>query len=222
LHALNYPESIVARILERRGKLHVYDSLAGRNTALLVVDLQNAYINGPGSIATAREVVPNVNRLAAAVRTVGGTVIWIKNTLDGPSAPVWKTYPRLRSEEFVKRMREVLTEGSAGHELWHELATEPMDIVHQKYRYSAFAGDQNDLESELRARGIDTVLICGMVTNVCCESTARDAMMKNLDVIMVSDGNAARTDEEHMASLLNVWQFFGDVMTTDEVIERLR
>ncbi len=222
MHALNYPELIVARILERRGKLHVHDSLAGINTALLVVDLQNAYLDGPDGITTAREIVPNVNRLAAAVRTIGGTVIWIKNTLVGLSAPVWKTYPRLKTEEFVRRMRELLTEGSAGHELWHELATEPMDIVHQKYRYSAFTGDQHDLEPVLRARGIDTVVICGTVTNVCCESTARDAMMKNLDVVMVSDGNAARTDEEHMASLLNIWQFFGDVMSTDEVIERLR
>lgn len=222
MHELNYPESIMSRILARRGKLHIHDSLTGRRTALLVVDLQNAYIDGPGAIATARDIVPNVNRLAANVRRVGGTVVWIKNTLDGPSMPPWRTYASLRSNQFVRRMKEALREGSAGHELWHELATEPMDIVHQKYRYSAFTGDQHDLEPVLRARGIDTVLICGTVTNVCCESNARDAMMKNLDAIMVSDGNAARTDEEHMASLLNMWQFFGDVMTTDEVIERWR
>jgi len=66
------------------------------------------------------------------------------------------------------------------------------------------------------------VLITGCVTNVCCESTARDAMMLNFKTIMVSDGNAAANDQEHTNSLAAFYLNFGDVLTTDEVIEGLR
>jgi ureidoacrylate peracid hydrolase len=222
MHSLNYPQAILDRIRARRGDLHVYDRLIGVRTALLVIDLQRAYMEGHGAIMTAREIVPNVNRLAAHVRVAGGTVVWIKNTLKAPAAADWPTYTALRSSQFVTTMTEALAERSAQHDLWPELERAPADIVHNKYRYSAFAGDAHDLEPVLRPRGIDTVLVCGTVTNVCCETTARDAMMRNLHVVMVSDANAARTDEEHVNSLLNIWQFFGDVMTTDEVLDRLR
>jgi ureidoacrylate peracid hydrolase len=67
----------------------------------------------------------------------------------------------------------------------------------------------------------DTVLITGTVTNVCCESSARDAMMLNFKTIMVSDGNAARTDEEHNATLSTFLAIFGDVMDTEFLIQRL-
>jgi ureidoacrylate peracid hydrolase len=70
----------------------------------------------------------------------------------------------------------------------------------------------------LRAAGCDTVLITGTVTNICCESSARDAMMMNFHTIMVSDGNAALSDEEHNASLVNFYVTFGEVMDTDFLI----
>ena len=65
------------------------------------------------------------------------------------------------------------------------------------------------------------MIVTGTVTNTCCESTARDAMMLNYKTVMVSDANAAASDEEHNASLANILRIFGDVMSTDEVIERL-
>jgi ureidoacrylate peracid hydrolase len=73
----------------------------------------------------------------------------------------------------------------------------------------------------LRSHGIESLLITGTVTNVCCESTARDAMMLDYRVVMVADGNASLTDEEHAASLNNFLCVFGDVMTSDEIIGRL-
>ncbi len=65
------------------------------------------------------------------------------------------------------------------------------------------------------------MLIAGTATNVCCESTARDAMMLDYRVIMLSDANATWTDEEHAATLNSFMLFFGDVMTADEVSGRL-
>jgi ureidoacrylate peracid hydrolase len=80
----------------------------------------------------------------------------------------------------------------------------------------------SDLPERLRARGFDTVLITGTVTNVCCESSARDANMANFRTIMVSDGNAANTQEEHDASLSAFYNIFGDVMDTDMIVANLR
>jgi ureidoacrylate peracid hydrolase len=77
------------------------------------------------------------------------------------------------------------------------------------------------LEAVLRARGIDTVIITGTVTNVCCESTARDAMMRNFKTIMVTDANAATSDELHNASLSAFYLKFGDIMPTDMVVSSL-
>jgi isochorismate hydrolase len=90
----------------------------------------------------------------------------------------------------------------------------PEDEVVQKYRFSAFVQGSSDLPQRLRAQGYDTVLITGTVTNVCCESSARDAMMLNFKTIMVSDANAARTDAEHNATLGTFYATFGDVMDT--------
>jgi ureidoacrylate peracid hydrolase len=88
----------------------------------------------------------------------------------------------------------------------------------EKNRFSAFIQGSSELAQVLRSRALDTVLITGTVTNVCCESTARDAMMLNFRTIMISDGNAAVTDEDHSASLCAFYLTFGDVMSTGEVI----
>ena len=80
----------------------------------------------------------------------------------------------------------------------------------------------SDLPERLRAGGSDTALITGTVTNVCCESSARDANMTNFRTIMVSDGNAANTQEEHDASLSAFYNIFGDVMDTDMIVANLR
>jgi ureidoacrylate peracid hydrolase len=111
--------------------------------------------------------------------------------------------------------------GSRGHELHAGLDVKAEDEIVQKYRFSAFVQGASDLPQRLRAQGFDTVLIAGTVTNVCCESSARDAMMLNFKTIMVSDANATRTDEEHNATLSTFLAIFGDVMNTDFLIGRL-
>ena len=115
-----------------------------------------------------------------------------------------------------------LSEGGLGHQLWPDLEIRPQDEIVNKFRYSAFLPGTSDLPERLRARGFDTVLITGTVTNVCCESSARDANMTNFRTIMVSDGNAANTQEEHDASLSAFYNIFGDVMDTDMIVANLR
>jgi hypothetical protein len=85
-----------------------------------------------------------------------------------------------------------------GYALWSALEVMPQDLHVEKTRFRVFIQGSSDIERVLRERGIDTVLIAGTVTNVCCESTARDAMMRNFRTIMVTDANAAKLDPEEI------------------------
>ncbi len=220
----NVPDAVRQRVIARTGVDHPHADLDPKRTALVVVDLQNAFMDdevGHAVCPMARDIVPNVNRLAAAVRASGGGVFWIKNTVDERSAREWSHVDAMLTTHSRTRRLAAMAEGTKGHELWSELDVRPEDEIVRKYRFSAFLPGTCELPYRLRARGFDTVLITGTVTNVCCESSARDAMMSNFRTIMVSDGNAALTMEEHNASLVAFYAIFGDVMDTDFVIRRL-
>ena len=125
------------------------------------------------------------------------------------------------SPELSRGYIASLTRGSEGHRLWPELQTEPRDLYVEKTRFSAFLPGACDLAERLAVQAIDTVLIAGTLTNVCCESSARDAMMRGFRVVMVGDANATRNDAEHLASLIAIYQTFGDVRSTDDTIALL-
>lgn len=224
MHKIAIPKSVVERVIARRGREFVHDSLDPRKTALLVVDMQNAFLM-PGVAHSlcpmAQEIVPNINRLAQAVRETGGAVVWIKTTFTPETLKSWSTYYEMSRPEQNAKRAEALAAGSTGHELWAALDVRAGDLMVEKKRFSAFIQGSSNLADVLRERGIDTVVVTGTVTGVCCESTARDAMMMNFKTIMVTDGNAAMTDEDHNTSLANFYLTFGDVMSTDKVIERL-
>ncbi|MCP4997249.1 MAG: cysteine hydrolase [Hyphomicrobiales bacterium] len=110
-------------------------------------------------------------------------------------------------------------EGSYGFQLHQSLDVDAADLRLTKQRHSAFAGS-SDLHEKLQAAGRDTLIVTGTLTNVCCETTTRDAMQLNYNSVFVSDANGTRSDEEHVATLINLALYFADVMTTNEV-ERL-
>jgi ureidoacrylate peracid hydrolase len=225
MHTFATPKSIIDRVIERRGREHVYDNLDPAKSALVVVDMQNAFML-PGVAHAlcpmAEKIVPNINRLAQAVRDTGGTVFWIKTTFTEEALRSWSTYFEMARPERVAKRIEALSADSKGHALWSGLDVRPQDPIVEKNRFSAFIQGSSDLAAVLRARGLDTVLVTGTVTNVCCESTARDAMMLNFKTIMVTDGNAATTDEDHAASLIAFYLTFGDIMSTDMMIGCLK
>ena len=224
LNGADIPEDIVQRVVRARGHEHCFADLDPARTALVVIDLQNAFMEDPvghAVVPAARDIVPAVNRLAAAVRQAGGGIFWVKMTHDEACLGEWSiAFEMLSADRRVKRIG-ALTEGSRGHELWPKLEVRPQDEIVLKYRYSGFLPGTSDLADRLRARGFDTVLITGTVTNVCCESSARDASMLNFRTIMVSDGNAALSQAEHEASLAAFYNIFGDVMDTDMIIVAL-
>jgi ureidoacrylate peracid hydrolase len=225
MHKLSIPQSVIDRVIAKRGRELVYEDIDPAKTALVVVDMQNAFMLEGVAHALcpmAKHIVPNINRLAEAVRATGGTVVWIKTTFTPDVLKSWSVYYEMVSPESGAKRIEALTADSKGHELWSALDVRKDDLVVEKNRFSAFIQGSSNLGEDLRARGIDTVLITGTVTNVCCESTARDAMMLNFRTIMVTDGNAAVTDDDHNASLASFYLTFGDIMSTERLIGLLK
>ncbi|MXW90652.1 MAG: cysteine hydrolase [Rhodospirillaceae bacterium] len=219
-----HPDAVRLIKARRGGRLHVHDTLDPARTALVVVDMQTAFLKPglPSEVPMAREIVPNINRLAAAFRAAGGNVVWVTTTFDENIFTEWSSFlGGTVSPEMAKRIARQLMEGTEGHPLWPDIEAEDGDIRSVKRRFSAFIQGSSDIEAQLRARGIDTLAVTGTLTNVCCEATARDAMMRNFHVIMVADGNATYTDAIHNASLTSMSINFADVMTTDEVIGAL-
>lgn len=221
---MEFPQWVVDRVVARQGVLHPYDELEGPRTALVVVDLQN-YFTQPefqGYCAAAPALFPTVNRLAAALREAGGLVVWIQTSSDGADE-FWSHHHRymLTPERRARRLKE-LSASHRGYELPADLDVQPGDAIVVKRCYSALTPGSSNLHDTLQAHGIHTVLISGAATNVCCESTARDAMMLDYRSIMVSDTLASFSEQEHITSLHHWMLYFGDVLDADGVIQRLR
>ncbi len=219
------PDDVVERVIQRRGRAHPFAELDPVRTALVVIDMQHAFMNdavGHAVCPAARDIVPAINRLAAALRQADGAVFWVRMTHDDRCLDDWSVAFEIATPEARAKRIAALTAGSLGHSLWPELDVRPEDEIVDKYRFSGFLPGTSELPERLRTRGFDTVLITGTVTNVCCESSARDAMMSNFRTIMVSDGNAALTQHEHDAALTAFYNVFGDVMDTDMLVAALQ
>jgi ureidoacrylate peracid hydrolase len=162
--------------------------------------------------------------LAAELRELGGLVVWITSaTMTANGKSDWEHFIRnFVSEDVQERTIEALKPGGHGEQIWRDLEVAEGDLVVRKNRYSCLTPGSSMLQSVLSSHGIRNVLIGGTKTNICCESTTRDAMMLDYNVVMVEDCNAALSDEEHRSALENVLQQFGDVMTVDEVTAVLR
>jgi len=203
------------RVMEKRGRLHVYERLEPAKTALLVVDVQGYYRDLVPDLATVSE---NINVLASRLRSRGGLVVWVQNTMGANGVSTWPEYhERFFSQAKAREHMTRLGRGHPDHALLSELKTASEDARLEKFRFSPFAPGASDLEPLLAERGIENIIIAGVATNVCCESTARDAMMRNYRVLVVSDATAALTKEDHFTSLVSLSSCFADIRTTEEV-----
>jgi ureidoacrylate peracid hydrolase len=212
---------VVSRAKQRRGGLRVFNCLVPERTAHVVVDLQNGFMaaGAVAEIAAAREIVPGVNRISSALRAAGGLVVYVQNTFDEVAVATWSTFfDHFCNPERRRRMIETFSPGAFGHALWPGLEVLPQDLKVQKRRFGAFAPGSSDLHAALQGRRIDTLIITGTATQVCCESTARDAMMLNYKVFFIADGNATFNDDEHNATLSAMAHTFCDVIDTDTMI----
>jgi ureidoacrylate peracid hydrolase len=206
------------RIGRVRGQLHAFDAVEPRRTALLVIDMQNFFLE-PGTpieVPAARDIVPAVEQMAETLRNAGGTVVWIQQIYNVDDHAGHTLNARIFGEKAAAVSRSVLKEGTPAFEIWSQLKPKPNDMFVRKTRYSAFIQGSSDLHEQLRKKGIDTLLISGTVTNTCCESTARDAMMLDYRVIMLSDAVASNDEDEHWMTLRNIARCFGDVYSVEE------
>jgi biuret amidohydrolase len=197
-------------------------------TAMIVVDLQNNFVQegALAEIPRARAMVPRLNRLLDVCRAHEIPVIYIHHVIRGGDIDAG----RLADHHEVIRNNQAIIAGTPNVEIYEELRPHPGDLVVAKPRYSAFYG--TDLEAILRSKGIDTLIISGTVTNVCCESTTRDAFSRDYKVIFLSDGNAAgdlpdmgfgpvSAEEVQRVVLTVLAMCFAQVSSIDQVIAEL-
>jgi nicotinamidase-related amidase len=195
--------------------------LVPERTALINVDLQDCFVRySPVYAPEGPAVVERLNRLGVACRRAGITVIHTRLVLrpDGSDLGLFgETSPPARAGLF--------NEGTPSAQLDEELVVREGDIILDKPRFGAFFG--TDLEEILRGRGIDTLIIGGVVTNVCCETTAREAMQREFRVFFLSNGTAAAdmggvsAAELQRASLATLGFLFSQVRTVEEMIEKI-
>jgi nicotinamidase-related amidase len=188
--------------------------------ALIVVDMQNDFVREGAvmQVPMARQYLPNMASLVEACRSHDIPVIFTSHVLldDYDISPLETAYnPTLKKEGMRSH--------TDGIQIVQELEPLAHEHVVYKHRYDAFY--QTNLEMILRnIRGphvVDTVIIIGTVTNICCESTARSAFMRDLKVVFVSDANGGLDQESHQATLTIIGKVFGRVMDTQALIQEI-
>ena len=222
MHKVNIPDDIIERVIKRRGRLEIFDTINPKSTALLVIDMQNCFIIPKLSLVSVpglEKIVPNINIICEAIRETGGEVIWTKLKYTNE----WSSwYNHFCNEDSRESIISDTKDGAFPGKIWKGMDLKNNDYIVTKKSSSALAPDVKELRGILELKKIDTLIITGTLSNVCCESTARDAMFLNYKTIFVSDANGTRSDEEHKATLINMVQFFADVRTTEEIVNLLK
>jgi ureidoacrylate peracid hydrolase len=191
--------------------------LDARGTAVLAIDVQNDFCHADGyfarfgfDVTPCAGVVPRIAGVVGTARAHGLPVIWTKSTNADP--PVHRLRPaRFRREPADGRPPDQFVPGSWGWSLVDALVAKESELVVQKPRYDAFL--RTTLEDDLRARGVSTVVVTGVITNCCVDTTARSAFMRGFDVLVLRDCVATFAQERdlHDASLLNLDRLFAVV-----------
>lgn len=203
------------RHAQRRGRRHAYEHIDPERTAAVAIDLTPFFVE---QSAYARGIVPRVNELATSVRNTGGAIAWV--------VPGYREPTAIEREFLGDDVAEVYARSGGTGEprarLWHELACADGDIFVEKSAHSAYFPGRSPLPELLAARGVDTLIVAGALTNVCVESTVRDASTQGLRVILAADACAARRDRDHNAALHTIYRSYGDVRATEEIIQLVR
>ena len=187
-------------------------ALRAEASALLVVDMQRFFLDPDSATFTCGgpPILPTVSRLVEGFRAAGRPVLFTRHVhhpagLDSGIMGWW--------------WKGKCLEGSPESEIHPLLAPLPDEKVVLKHRYSAFY--DTDLGTVLRCLGIEDLVVSGVMTNLCCESTARDAYFRDLRVFVPADGTGTVTEEMHVASLLNLAFGFASVTTAAAILEAL-
>ena len=180
--------------------------LAHQKTALVLIDLQNAVLGMNPAPYTAVQVVENSKKLAEVFRAHGAPVVYVRVDLND--------FMTLHVDQPHNRSDKPLP--AAASEIAPSAGFQPGDILITKRHWGAFAG--TDLEQQLKARGIDTVVLTGISTNAGVESTARQGTGLGFAFVVVEDACSAQDAEQHRFAFEKIFPRLTRVRTTDEVI----
>jgi nicotinamidase-related amidase len=191
-------------------------SVDPNSAALIVVDMQNAFVGEGSTYETpgARTMLPQLGRMIAFAREHEMPVVWTQSDHSPPAGGIMLSkFPTIREDN-------VLWKGDPSFELYSEMV-QPREGEHRvvKHKYDAFF--ETDLDAILRNQRVDTVIVVGTATNICCESTARSAFFHDYRVAFPADCNASFDEAMHDAALKTIDMFFGRVMSTDELLEEM-
>jgi nicotinamidase-related amidase len=216
VHPSYIKQSIVDKVIARRGRLHAFPTLDPTKTALVVVDLDIGTVTRVDD--EIRAFVPQINELARALREAGGTVAWVTTPISKAS----KRFQAIYGDQLaIMYESEGAREGKA-RTVWHELETKTGDIHAVKQSASAFFPGKCNLHEQLQAHGVESILIVGAVTNVCCEASARDASELEYEVTLISDCMWGHKDGQHEATLATFFRNYGDVRPCADAIKLIQ
>jgi len=196
--------------------------LSSSNTALLVVDVQNDFCHNQGVFSKYKSVtldhveqaMSNLYTLIEKCRDFGLPIIFIRTIHSSwTDSPSW-----LKRMEGAGEKMQICRPDSWGSNFFN-LTPEEGDCIVTKHRYSAFIG--TDLDLILKSQGIEFILVTGVATNVCVESTARDGYHRDYNVILIKDCCGAYDKAEHAATLNNICKFFGTVATSEAFLSTM-
>lgn len=197
------------------------------HTAVLVIDMQNDFCEVGGmfhkegyDVSGAKEITPRILNLVEKAREYGTSVIFVKNVSNAKCnylSDVWleQNIRMWKGKRYIEY--PVCEEGSWGSEFCKGFEPREKDFVVIKNRYSAFEG--TNLELILKSNGIRTLIVTGVATNVCVESTIRQGYLKDYYIVAPEDCISSLNKEMHEASLFSIDKWFGHVLNSDEVVE---
>ena len=220
-----------ANVLSHRDLLSSLDEkVAPEHAALIVVDVQNDFCAPGGMMDNEGLDLDAVQAMAArlpslidAARAAGALVVFIRNVYSTEGnlylSDSWlEQASRRRAGSYTQR--DICADGSWEGDFYGDVRPRPGDPVVTKHRFSAF--HNTDLETILRSHAIRTVVMTGVASNVCVETTARDAFVRDYYVVFLRDGTATYAKEEHQAALRVIDRYFGEVSSADDVEELWR
>ncbi len=201
------------------------EKLDPRHTALVIIDMQNDFIADDGligregrDVSQAKEMAKHLPAFINKARAAGVFVVFVRNVYTSEQnfylSDVWLEQAARKRKGGYTRI-PVCAAGSWGGDFYGDVRPEPHDPIVTKHRYSAFYN--TDLDTILRANGIRTAVFTGVVTNVCVETSAREAFVRDYYVVVASDGTAAYSQDDHDMTLKNIDRFFGETVSMEEI-----
>lgn len=197
------------------------EKIDASHAAVIVVDVQNDFCHPDSPLArdgrdlsAAQEMAPRLKALIEDARAVGTLVIFVQNTKTEATESEVQLEHRMRSRPWSDPSEFICREGSWGAD-FYVVSPLPGEPIVKKHRYSAFI--DTDLDLILRSKGIKTLIMTGVATNVCVESTARDGFMRDYYIVFVGDCAACYLPERHASTLDNIASTFGVTTTRDEI-----